>query len=133
MAQFLSQIIWCGQHEGLEFVDRSRASPNDPSTRHGVHTQGFSVSVMSTRLMEAVATECFAGGSNGIEFVRLRAVLACFLAWPIEFGHPLADTSERSGEPAAVARSPLESSRTFTRDGELFGPADGFVVAGCVG
>ena len=64
MAQFLSQIIWCGQHEGLEFVDRSRASPNDPSTRHGVHTQGFSVSVMSTRLMEAVATECFAGGSS---------------------------------------------------------------------
>ena len=81
MAQFLSQIIWCGQLERLEFVDRSRASPNDPSTCHGVHTQGFSVSVVSARLMESVATECFAGGSNGVEFVRLGAVLAWFLAW----------------------------------------------------
>ena len=46
MTEFLSEIVGCGQHEGFEFVDRSGAGADHAGACHGVHTQGFSVSVV---------------------------------------------------------------------------------------
>ena len=129
----MSKIVRGGQHEGFEFVGRSRAGPDDASACHGVHTQGFSVSVVGAWDVEPVAAERFACGANSVEFVGLGAVLACLLAWPIELDHPLVDSCESGGETAAVARGALDCPRSFTRDGERFGPTDGFVVAGRVG
>ncbi len=133
VTQLVSKIVGCGQHEGFEFVDRSRAGAHDAGACHGMHTQGFSMPVVCTRNVEPVATERFASGAHGIEFVGLRAVFAGFLAWPIELDHPLADTRKSGGEPASVTGGALDGPRSLTLDGELFGPADGVVVAGGVG
>jgi|GEM_PF-5037778 len=129
MAQLLSKIVRGSQHEGFEFVRRSGARSDDASSGHGVHTQGFSVSVVGAWGVEPVAAECLASVANCVEFVGLGAVLAGFLAWPIELDHPLTDTAKGSGKAAAIACGPLDGPCSFTRNGEPLCPSDGFVVA----
>jgi hypothetical protein len=130
MTQLMSKTVRGGQHEGLEFVPRYGARANDTSTGHGVHTQRFSMPVVSAWDGEPVAAKCLAGGANCVEFVGLGAVLAGFLAGTIELDHPLTSTRQCSCETTAVARGALDGPRSLTRVGVCFGPADCFVVAG---
>ena len=96
MTRLLSKIVGGGQHERFEFVDRSRARPDDTGACHGVHTQGFSMLIMGAWNVEPVAAKCFAGGAHGVEFVGLGAVLAGLFAWPIELDHPPTHRHERA-------------------------------------
>ena len=69
---------------------------------HGMDTDRFTDTVVSSRDAEPLAAEHLPGGADGVQGVGLRAVFG-LAGRPVELDDPLAVPLKRDGEAAPVA------------------------------